>query len=104
MQQRIEALLSKYGLTDFQKLVLVATSSIPKGKTATYKEIAKRIGKPKAYRAVGNALAANPLPVVIPCHRVIKSNGSVGSYSRRGGAAAKLRLLKRENASSLKGL
>jgi len=63
--------------TDFEKAVLMATLEIPKGKVSTYKRIAERIGKPKAYRAVGNALHKNPLAPIIPCHRVVRSDGSL---------------------------
>ena len=63
------------GKTDFEKAVLMATFEIPKGKVSTYKRIAEKIGKPNAYRAVGNALHKNPLAPIIPCHRVIRSDG-----------------------------
>jgi len=71
----IEALCQK---TQFEKAVLVATFQIPKGKVTTYKRIAEKIGKPKAYRAVANALHKNPLWPVVPCHRVVCSDGSFG--------------------------
>lgn len=63
--------------TDFEKAVLMATFEIPKGKVSTYKRIAERIGRPRAYRAVGNALHKNPLAPIIPCHRVVRSDGSL---------------------------
>jgi len=63
------------GKTDFERSVLMATLEIPKGKVSTYKRIAEKIGKPKAYRAVGNALHKNPLAPIIPCHRVVRSDG-----------------------------
>lgn len=85
-------------LTEFQKAVLRETYRIPKGSTATYKEIAERIGRPSAYRAVGTALRMNPLAPAIPCHRVIKSDGSTGNYSGKGGKAKKRRMLKEEHA------
>ena len=69
----IEALKHK---TQFERDVLVATFRIPKGKVSTYKRIAEKIGRPKAYRAVANALHKNPLWPVVPCHRVICSDGS----------------------------
>lgn len=69
----IEALNHK---TKFERDVLVATSKIPKGKVSTYKRIAEKIGRPKAYRAVANALHKNPLWPVVPCHRVVSSDGS----------------------------
>ena len=71
----IEALEKK---TSFERDVLVATFRIPKGKVCTYKGIAVKIGRPKAYRAVANALHKNPLWPVVPCHRVVCSDGSFG--------------------------
>ena len=69
---------------------------IPAGKTKTYKEIATIIGHPKAARAVGNACKRNPYPINIPCHRVTKSDGSLGGYSAPGGINKKKQLLKFE--------
>ena len=63
------------GKTEFEKAVLMATLEIPKGKVSTYKRIAEKIGRPKACRAVGNALHKNPLAPIIPCHRVVRSDG-----------------------------
>ena len=67
---------------------------IPRGKVKTYLEVAKAIRKPKAFRAVANAVAKNPYPPKIPCHRVIRSDGSLGGYSGKGGIQQKRRLLK----------
>lgn len=86
-------------LTKFQRDVLLACASIPKGQTRTYGQIAKAIGKPSASRAVDSALSINPLAPLIPCHRVIRSDGKLGGYSGKGGAKTKLRLLHRENAT-----
>jgi len=97
--RRIEKELKRYKLTDFEVKVLLEVSKIPRGKVLTYKQIAERIGKPNAYRAVGNALAKNPMPIIIPCHRVIKSNGEIGNYSF-GGKKNKISLLKREGISN----
>ncbi len=88
--------LSKYNLTKFQKEVLIATLSIKKGETKTYKDIAIQIGRKHAYRAVGSALRANPLAPQIPCHRVIKSDGSLGGYDGVMNSRRKIRLLKSE--------
>lgn len=88
-------------LTKFQQQVLQATQQIPRGHIATYMDIARRIGKPKAVRAVGQALGHNPIPIVIPCHRVIASNGSLGGYSGGGGLETKAKLLQLEGALSL---
>jgi len=71
----IEALKCK---TQFERDVLVVTYRIPKGKVSTYKRVAEKIGKPKSYRAVANALHKNPLWPVVPCHRVVCSDGSFG--------------------------
>ena len=85
-------------LTDFQQRVLKATQQIPRGRIVTYMEIAREIGNPKAVRAVGQALGRNPIPIVIPCHRVIASNGSLGGYSGGGGLETKSKLLQLEGA------
>jgi methylated-DNA-[protein]-cysteine S-methyltransferase len=83
--------------TPFQRSVWKNLLDIPYGKTATYKEIAESVGKPGAARAVGNAVGANPVPIVIPCHRVLASNG-IGGYS--GGINIKKDLLMVEGAIS----
>lgn len=86
------------GLTDFQCRVLLATSRVPYGQLATYAEIARRIGRPRASRAVGQALARNPIPIVIPCHRIVASDGSLTGYSSGKGVQTKAQLLKLEGA------
>ena len=88
--------MSKLPGTHFQMKVWNYLKSIPKGKVKTYLEIAKAIGKPKAFRAVGNAVGKNPYPRKIPCHRVIRSDGRLGGYSAKGGIKEKIRLLKSE--------
>jgi len=82
------------GLTDFEREVIKETRKIEYGSVVTYSELAARIGLPNAARAVGNALKKNPLPIVIPCHRVV-SRGGIGGYAF--GVEAKLSLLKLEN-------
>ena len=82
--------------TTFQKKVWKALLHIKKGSTITYKELAKKIGKPKAARAVANAVGANPVLIIIPCHRVIRSDGGLGGYSGKGGIKTKRSLLKKE--------
>ena len=82
--------------TKFQIKVWNYLKKIPKGKTRTYLQIAKAIGKPKAHRAVANAVGKNPYPPKIPCHRVIRSDGSLGGYSGKGGIKTKLKLLRSE--------
>ena len=79
--------------TEFQKKVWKEILKIPKGQTRTYKDIALSIGSPKSYRAVANACGKNPFPVTIPCHRVVKSDGSIGGYSAKGGVKKKKILL-----------
>ncbi len=79
------------GVTDFTKRVLHSAERIPYGKVWTYGDVARAIGQPKASRAVGNALGRNPIPVVIPCHRVILSSGAMGWYT--GGPEIKRKLL-----------
>ena len=83
--------------TEFQNLVWKEISRIPYGQTVSYKEIAARIGHPNSSRAVANACGKNPYPVIIPCHRVICSNGKLGGYSGPGGISEKRRLLINEN-------
>ena len=80
--------------TDFQKRVWEALIQIPYGETRTYKEIAAAAGNPKASRAVGMANNRNPIPIIIPCHRVIGTNGSLTGYA--GGLKVKEYLLKLE--------
>lgn len=82
--------------TPFQILVWKELDKIPKGTTKSYKEIAIAIGRPDSARAVANACGKNPLPIEIPCHRVICSDGSIGGYSGKGGVKTKLRLLRKE--------
>lgn len=75
----------------FRREVLVVTAAIPYGRTASYGQVAARAGSPRAARAAGTALATNPLPILVPCHRVLRSTGVIGPY--RGGTEAKRRLL-----------
>lgn len=82
--------------TPFQKQVWFALTKIPKGSVVTYAELARQIGKPRAFRAVANAVGANPCAPEIPCHRVVRTDGSLGGYSGRGGVKTKRALLKAE--------
>jgi AraC family transcriptional regulator of adaptative response/methylated-DNA-[protein]-cysteine methyltransferase len=84
--------------TAFQQRVWAALRAIPAGTTATYSEIAERIGHPTAVRAVANACGANPVPVAIPCHRVVEKGGGLGGYS--AGIERKVKLLQREGSRS----
>jgi len=85
--------------TKFQIKVWKYLKNIPKGKVKTYKQVAIGINSPKSARAVANACGKNPYAPKIPCHRVIKSNGSIGGYSAPGGIKAKEKLLKKEGFS-----
>jgi O-6-methylguanine DNA methyltransferase len=87
------------GLGEFQDHVLARAREIPFGAVASYADIARRIGHPRASRAVGNALGANPVPVLVPCHRVIRGDGTWGHYAF--GPALKTRLLALERATPL---
>jgi len=82
-------------MTKFQEAVYKIVSKIPRGETMTYKEVSVAIGRPKSYRAVGNALNKNPFLGIVPCHRVIRTDGKTGGYVL--GAAKKLELLKKDN-------
>ena len=81
-------------MTPFRKRVMEECAKIPRGQTATYAELARRAGNPTAYRAVGSTMATNPVPIVVPCHRVLGSNGDVAWLRRwpgHEGAAARAR-------------
>tara|TARA_B110001450_G_C17169703_1_gene298844 strand:- start:8 stop:301 length:294 start_codon:yes stop_codon:yes gene_type:complete len=82
--------------TTFQLKVWTYLKKIPRGSVKTYSQVAKSIGKPLAVRAVANAIGKNPYAPRIPCHRVIRSDGSLGGYSGKGGIKTKKLLLKKE--------
>ena len=96
---RFELKLDRRLMRGIARDVLAATARVPFGRTTTYGEIAERIGRPRASRAVGNALGSNPIPIVVPCHRVLRSGGDVGGYA--GGPDRKRRLLRLEGASGV---
>ena len=89
------------GVSDFQRRVLEATRAIPYGETRSYGEIARRIGNPRAARAVGGAESRNPVPLIIPCHRVIGSDGSMRGYGGPEGVGLKAQLLAFETGEKL---
>ncbi len=82
---------------DFRRKILERTARIPYGETASYRDVATRAGSPNAVRAAGSALATNPLPIVVPCHRVLRSGGGLGGYA--GGPETKAALLHLEGAA-----
>jgi len=84
-------------LTHFQQAVYRVVCTIPKGQTRSYQWVARRIGHPSAARAVGTALHHNPFAPLVPCHRVVRSDGSLGGFA--GGVAKKRRLLSAERCS-----
>ena len=88
-------------MSEFQDRVLKLVSMIPKGKVTTYKELARALGRPRAYRAVANALARNPYPIKIPCHRVVRSDGKIGGYKL--GGKQKMKLLTAEGIEVKRG-
>ena len=95
--EKIMKEMKKY--SPFSQAVWTACASIPKGSVRTYGWIAKQIGRPGAARAVGRALGANPFAPIIPCHRVVKSDGALGGYSGAGGVKTKNQMLIREGAA-----
>lgn len=82
----------------FDRKVLDALRDIPPGKVTTYGEVARKLGRPRAARAVGSACARNPVPIVVPCHRVVPASGALGNYSGGKGLDTKAALLDRERA------
>ncbi len=84
------------GLTSFQQRVLEACARVDYGERVSYGELARRVGRPNAARAVGGALARNPVPLAVPCHRVVAGDGSLGGFSAEQGLALKRKLLELE--------
>lgn len=85
------------GFTSFGKSVLKACRKIEIGQTITYSQLAKKAGSPNASRAVGSTLAKNPMPLIIPCHRVLRSDGKLGGFSAPGGITVKKKMLDLES-------
>jgi O-6-methylguanine DNA methyltransferase len=94
MKNSVLSNIEKADLTPFQKAVYRVVARIPRGRTMTYAQVAVAIGRPKAVRAVGNALNVNPFAPDVPCHRVIRSDGALGGFA--SGPEVKRRLLRRE--------
>ncbi len=89
---------SQFG--EFADGVMKATRRIPFGRTATYADLARAAGSPRAARAVGTVMSRNPLPLIVPCHRVVRSDGTLGGFSSRDGISFKKRLLAHEGAAT----
>jgi O-6-methylguanine DNA methyltransferase len=87
------------GIEDFVLRVYEAAREIPAGKTSTYGEVAKKLGRPGAARAIGQVLGSNPIPLIIPCHRILAAGTKPGGFSAHGGRTTKKRLLAIEGAS-----
>lgn len=86
------------GFSEFQRKVLLVLKRISYGETVSYGQLAQLSGNPKAARAIGTVMAKNPLPLILPCHRVIKADGSLGQFSAAGGTATKKRMLEQEKS------
>ena len=87
-------------MTEFQKSVLSICRKVGYGKTVSYSYLAERVGKPRAIRAAASAIAANPVPLIIPCHRILCKDGKLGGFSAIGGVTTKSRLLRLEQSVS----
>jgi methylated-DNA-[protein]-cysteine S-methyltransferase len=98
------AMLDLTGVQPFQRRVYQLARSIPPGASASYGELATRLGTPAAARAVGQALARNPFAIVVPCHRVLAAGGKPGGFSASGGTATKRRLLELERGEGGGGI
>jgi methylated-DNA-[protein]-cysteine S-methyltransferase len=98
MRDHFNLALDLRSLTPFQRAVLSAIQQVQPGETISYGSLARRIGKPGSARAVGRALGSNPIPIIIPCHRALSADGSLGGYSGRGGVRTKRTLLELEGA------
>ena len=97
--------ISLEGVSEFGVTVLLACKNVRFGQTVSYGELAKMAGRKQAFRAVGAVLGTNPVPLIVPCHRVIKSDGSIGGFMRgaAGGVDLKKRMLEMENSKVRKG-
>jgi len=90
--------LDERSIDDFRRAVYAATRDIPAGTTWSYGEVARAIGRPDGARDVGTALARNPFPIIVPCHRVVAANGALTGFSAPGGLETKRRMLELEGA------
>lgn len=97
----VDAYAAMHGFTEFERDVYRALAGVPYGEAVSYRDLAREAGRPNAYRAVGSAMARNALPVILPCHRVIKNDGRLGSYG--DDPAWKERLLALEGVRVVEG-
>jgi methylated-DNA-[protein]-cysteine S-methyltransferase len=95
-----DVMLDMDGVTPFRRQVYEAARAIPAGLAVGYADLARRIGAPDATRAIGRALAHNPFPIVVPCHRVLVAGGKVGGFSAAGGVTMKVAMLAAERTSA----
>jgi O-6-methylguanine DNA methyltransferase len=100
--KKVRFVLNWEELTDFSKKVLSVCIDIPPGQTITYSQLAKKAGFEKAARAVGSVLAKNPWPLIIPCHRVVRSDGKIGNFSAAGGSRTKKKMIEQEKIVATK--
>jgi methylated-DNA-[protein]-cysteine S-methyltransferase len=100
-RRRFDVRVDLSAIQGFSRKVLQQTSRIPFGSVITYRDVATRAGSPRAVRAAGNALGANPVPIVVPCHRVVRTGGGLGGYT--GGLERKEALLELERVPSPAG-
>ena len=100
-RRRFDVAVDLSPLTTFQRRILAATAAVEFGDVSTYAKVAARAGSGKASRAAGQALGSNPIPIVVPCHRILASDGSLGGYS--GGLDVKRRLLSMERGEAPAG-
>ncbi len=96
----LDAKLDTTGVPEFHRRVYEIARSIPPGNTLTYGEISARLNAPGTARAVGQALGANPFPIIVPCHRILASGGKAGGFSAPGGIDTKMRMLNIERAGA----
>lgn len=94
--ENIEFVLGRHNCTDFVRKVLVACQKVSIGETITYSQLAKRAGFAGAARAVGSVLAKNQLPLLVPCHRVVRADGRIGKFSAAGGSKTKKKMIEHE--------
>jgi len=93
-----DVVLDMEGVAEFHRRVFAAARAIVPGRTTTYGELARGLGMPGAAQAVGQALGANPFPIIVPCHRIVAADGRLGGFSAPGGARTKRRMLQIEGA------